>query len=78
MVLFSLFLSFSAKRSIFISLLFEIFNSNQNDKKRTLSKIIISDNKPEIRGVLFDLGCCRYEIDEMNALEVKIDHWYRH
>jgi len=28
-------------------------------------------NKP-----FFDLGCYRYEIDGMNAIE--IDHWYRH
>jgi hypothetical protein len=33
MVLFSLFLTFRAKKSLFICLLFEIFNSNQNDKQ---------------------------------------------
>ncbi len=41
-----------------------------------ISKIIISDNKPEISDFFFYLGCYRYEIDRMNALE--IDHWYCH
>ncbi len=63
---------------MFVEELSQKFTTEEYRPLIAISKIIISDNKPEISDVFFYLGCYRYEIDEINALEIEIDHWYRH